>query len=171
VVVPFVPQNANAIQWIEKLSADTGDSLVGYYQPGPSDAVFPVARITAGEPPAIESIAFAEVRAARLGWLQRLARRRPEGGWAPPPGGLEDLDAELEMTPVRRLLAPARERLLCLAESGLVNPHGQDEWQALCAELARAGLIALARSLSRAATSPAALLRSAYQLGLYWQAG
>ncbi len=170
VVLPFTPWNAKAIRRIEKRGVSTGDSIVGIYRSRPGEALHPVARLSAGESPRIESFAFAGTGDVQRSWWWRLIQRRPRPDWAPPAGEIESEGADLEMTPLRQLLAPARERTLHWAESGLVGQGEDPEWQARCSDLAGAGLIALARALSRAQASPQALLRAVYLLDLHWQA-
>ncbi len=169
-VVPFTSWNAKAIQRIEHHRAAAGDSIIGLYRSRPGEALHPVARVSAGEPPRIESFAFAGDGDVRRSWWQRFTRRRPKPAWTPPTGEVESFGDDLEMTPLRQLLAPARERTLHWAESGLLGQQDDPEWQAQCSGLAGAGLIALARSLHQAPSSPEALLRAVYLLGLHWRA-
>ena len=57
------------------------------------------------------------------------------------------------------------------AKSGLDAGRPAPSWDATCSRLADAGLGGLARTLGGASASPSSLLRSAFVLGLYWQAG
>jgi hypothetical protein len=171
-MVPFLPHHAGTIQWIERYRPAAGDSLVGYFQAGANDSFQPVARIGGGDPPAIESIGFTAEEPERAAWWQRLLARRPAPAWSPPTAEVDEANAGRDMTPLRQLLAPAREHLLQVAESGLVSrPAAAREGETLAADLAAAGLIALSQSLRRATASPLSLLRAAYQLHLYWEAG
>jgi len=155
VMLPFQKENVAAIHWIEKNHRRPGSFLVGYYTAIPSEGVVPVSLIADENPCKVSSPFFAEVPQSKGWWLKKKPPKRAKWNVF----SVED-DEPVVVSALDQLLHEVGNELISRCEAG--SAVVEKDFGPIADRLRDAGLIVLARAISRVGNDPGHLLSAVY---------